>query len=611
MSKIGELPGVTFVLGRVLSRALPSMRAQRRLLVGSSLALAGHMVLRLIEPWPLKFVFDLVAGGPTALALPGGVVLDGSGLLLACALAIPAIAGLGALAAYYNTVGFALVGNRVLTDLRAELYRHLQALSPGFHSREKSGDLIVRVVGDIGLLKEVAVTAFLPLVAHTLVLVAMLGVMLWLHWGLTLAAVSVAPAFWLVSMRQNRRIHAASRKQRQREGQIAATAAESIAAVSVVQSLSLEGAFSRTFEAANEQGFSEGVQGRRLTAQLERSVDVLVAVASGLVIFYGASLVLSRVLSPGDLLVFITYLRRAFRPVKDFAKYSARLSRAAAAGERVLSVLDQEPEVQDAPDATPAPAFRGAVRFVDVDFSHDPETPVLRGISFDVEAGTSLAIVGPAGAGKSTLLGLLLRLHDPDAGRVEVDGVDIRRYTLASLRAQTGIVLQDTILFSGTVGENIALGREGASASDVEAAVQRLGCEAFIAGLPQAYDTEVGERGVTLSSGQRQLIALCRMAIRDVPILILDEPTSALDRGTARSVNAAMTRLVEGRTTIVVTHDLGRAAKAARIVLMDEGRVVRVGTHHELLETDSWYADLSRPGPDEQASKETSRAVGR
>ncbi|MCH6563398.1 MAG: ABC transporter ATP-binding protein [Myxococcales bacterium] len=597
MSRRRRLRGVASSLRRIVVRVLPYLRKQRYAIGVASLALFAEVILRLLEPWPLKFIFDVVAGFVAAegsAAFPAALPSDPMTLLLVCALAIPVITGLRALAAYWNAVGFALVGNRVLTDLRGDLFRHLNSLSLSYHSKARSGDLIVRVIGDVGLLKDATVTALLPLLAHSIVFVGMLGVLFWLHWRLTLVALAVAPLLWLLTQRLTRRIHSVSRRQRKREGAMATTVAESIGAMRVVQSLSLERSFEHTFSAQNEQGFREGVQGKRLAARLERSVDFLVAIATGLAVWYGAHLVLVKELTPGDLFVVVTYLRRCFRPLKDFAKYSARLAKAAAAGERVLEVLDRPVEVQDLPGARPAPEFRGAVSFEKVSFAYEAARPVLEELSFQIDPGQSVVVIGAAGVGKSTLASLLLRLHDPSRGCIRIDGGDIRDYTIESLRRQISIVLQEPVLFAGTVAENIAYGREGASMEEVEQAARLIGIDRFIDTLPDGYDTPVGERGIDLSSGQRQLIAASRAAIRDAPLLILDEPTSSLDGENARMVHEALDRLARSRTTLLITHDLVRAAQVDLILHLGHGRLLEVGSHAELMRSNGPYALLYR-----------------
>ena len=588
-----SLPG----LGRLTRRFWPYLGRERPVIVASLLALYVEIGLRLLEPWPLKVVLDRVvatARGRAFHRLPILDAVDPGTVLALSALAVIVFAGLRALAAYYNTVGFALVGNRVLTAVRSELYGHLQRLSLSFHTGARSGDLIVRVTSDVGLLQDVAVTALLPLFANALTLVGMAAVMIWLNAPLTLLALATGPLFWVFTTRRSRRIRETARRQRQQEGAMAATAAESIGAVKVIHALSLEGTFARAFTGQSRKNLATGVYATRLSAGLERTVDLLIAVGTALVLWFGARLVQRGTMTPGDLIVFLAYLKNAYRPVKDFVKYTGRLAKASAAGERVLDLLDRTPDVRDLPGAVPAPALRGAVRFEGISFAYEPGRPALEQVDCEVQPGQHVALVGPSGSGKSTFVSLILRLYDPTAGRVLIDGRDIRDYTLASLRAQTSVVLQDSILFAATIRDNIAYGAPGAPLEAIEAAARVANVHAFIEALPHGYDTVVGERGVTLSSGQRQRIAIARAAIRRAPVLIFDEPTTGLDGESERAVIEALDRLAQGWTTFLITHDLRLAARADLILYLEDGRVRERGTHLELLQADGCYASLYR-----------------
>jgi ATP-binding cassette subfamily B protein len=597
----------------VVRRFWPLVWRQRLLISGSLAALLAEIGLRLLEPWPLKLIFDYVIapGENTAADLPLVGGLSPMALLGLAAISVVAIMGLRSLAVYCNTVGLTLAGNRILTEMRGDVYRHLQSLSLSFHHRERQGDLTLRLISDVGVLKDVVLTAFFPLFANVLILTGMLVTMFALDWRLALVAAAILPCFWMVSARFGRRIRAASRVQRKREGALASTAAESVAAIKVVQALSLESAFAESFSAVNRGSLADGERVSRLSAALARTVDLFVAVATALVLWYGTRLVLARELSPGDLLVFLTYLKNAFRPVHDFAKYSARLARGSAAADRVLDLLQRTPEIRDLPGAVAAPAFRGAVRFDGVSFAYEPPVHALREVHLDVEPGQRVALTGPSGGGKSTLLSLLLRLYDPHTGRVLVDGRDIRDFTVASLRRQITVVLQDTVLFAAPVRDNIAYGAANASAAEVEAAARLANAHDFISALPRGYDTVLGERGVTLSTGQRQRIAIARAAIRRAPILILDEPTTALDDTNARAISEALERVTRGSTTFLVTHDLRLAASADLVVYMEAGRVVESGPPAALLRTDGPFARLHAVHARETSMTGERIAVGR
>jgi ATP-binding cassette subfamily B protein len=592
-SIVEALPG----LRRVMVRFAPFLRPHRPLLAGATGALIGATLMRLLEPWPLKFVIDRVV--PSASVEGGGSgiaaidALDPMTLLALCAAGLVAVIALRAVFQYLATIGFAIVGNRVLTEVRGVLFRHLQGLSLAFHSRARTGDLTTRLIGDVGMLKETMVTAALPLLANAMVLVGMLAVMLWLDWQLALIALLPLPLLWLGSVRIGRQIQTVSRKQRKLEGDMAATAAEAMAGMRTVQALAIEDRAAESFEVANRKSLKDGVKAKRLAAGLERMVDLLVALATALVLYFGALQVLRGRITPGDLIVFLTYLKATFRPIRSYAKYTARLAKASASGERVIEVLDELPDIRDAPGARPAPALRGEIVFDEVVFAYGDGLPALGPLSLRVAPGTRVALTGPSGAGKSTLTALMLRLYDPTTGRVLYDGADIRDFTLESLRLQTSLVPQETLMFRGTLAENIALGAGRAvSRSEIEEAARRANAHDFIAALPNGYDTQVAERGATLSAGQRQRIAIARAVLRRGPILILDEPTTGLDGANEAAVEEAIWRLAEGRTTLCVTHDLGLAAQADRILYLEHGQIVEDGAHGELLARRGRYARL-------------------
>lgn len=577
MSARPSLARVVPQVRRVLRHFGPHIRQQHPLIAGSLLALLAEVALRLLEPWPLKIVFDGVLGAHRGTGTPGFLRgLEPAALISVCVTAVVVLAGLRALVAYATSVGFALIGNRVLSDLRQALYLHLQRLSLSFHARSGSGELVVRIIGDVGLLKDVAVTALLPLAGNAFVLAGMAAVMLWLDWRLGLLALAVLPIFWISTLRLGRQIHDLARRQRRREGALAARAVESMGGVNTVKALGLEGTFGALFAKESARSLKEGVKAKRLEAGLERSADVLTGVATALVLGYGTVLALRRQISPGDLLVFLSYMKSAFRPLRDFAKYAGRVARAAAAGERVVDLLERTPDVVDRPGAVAAPDLRGAVRFERVTFAYERDQPVLREVDFEVAPGQRVAVVGPSGSGKSTLAGLILRLHDPVSGRVRVDGRDIRDYTVASLRAQVAVLLQDALLFATSVRDNIAYGAPNASGGEIEAAARLAGAHGFIERLPEGYETVVGERGVTLSAGQRQRIAVARAVLSRAPIVILDEPTTGLDVENERAVLQALDRLTADRTTFVITHDLALAATADVVIRLEGGRAAAV-----------------------------------
>ena len=577
----------------VLKAFAPEVLREHRLAGAAIVALLLSTLLRVVEPWPIKVVLDLIAGeSPRGNGFLAASVAQHkpTTVLIAAGFALVFLTALRAMFDYLRTVGFAIASNRVMGRLRADLYRHLQRLSLSFHDQARGGDLLVRVTGDVKMLGDVTVTALLPLLASLLLLAAMFAVMVAMNWKLTLLVLGLLPLSGIATVRIGRRIHEAARKQRRRESQMAATVAQSMAAVKVVQALSLEAKFEEEFAGSNRHDLREGAKTQRLSARLERSIDVLVALATALVLWAGGSMVLRAELSIGELWLFLTYMKRAMQPLQDFAKYAGRLAKAVAAGERIVDVLERSPDVKDLPDASMAPPLRGHIKFENVRFAYSMDRPLFQSLNLELRPGRRVAVVGSSGSGKSTLISMLLRLYDVNEGRVTIDGYDIRSFTLASLRCQIGVVLQDTILFAATVEQNIAFGVAEATSEQVRIAAQLANAESFISRLPQGYATPLGERGVNLSHGQRQRIAIARAAIRKTPILLLDEPTTGLDQLNEHRVSEALERLAVGRTTILATHDYRRAASSDEIIVVDHGRIVEQGTHAELMDLAGAYA---------------------
>ncbi|KAM3106666.1 ABC transporter ATP-binding protein [Phormidesmis sp. 146-33] len=580
-------------LQRIVQRFQPQIRKQGVLLTVSILGLFVEVFARLLEPWPLKLIFDhLLIPTPDAapLSIPFLDLTNASTLLMISAFAIVGVAGLQATAAYISLVGMSLAASRIITEIRADLYAHLQRLSLSFHYKAKGGDLLTRITSDIDRLRDVTVTAAVPLLVNTVTLVGMVGVMFWMDWELALIAVTVLPLFILSSTKITHQIHKVAREQRKREGAMAATASEAIGAIKVVQALSLEDMLEDLFARENEKSLEDVAKTQQLSAGLQRTVELLVAIATALVLWRGVHLILRGSATPGDLLVFISYLKTAFRPTRQLAKHIAMISKATASGERIIDLLDILPDVRDKRGAIVAPAFHGRVLFQNVCFGYEPDKLILDRLSFEVQPGQRVALVGSSGGGKSTLVSLLLRLYDPISGQILIDHHDLRDYKLSSLRRQISIVLQDSILFGVSVRDNIAYGALGATDEQIIAAARLANAHDFIMGLPDGYDTVLGERGATLSGGQRQRIAIARAAVRQAPIVILDEPTVGLDNENEHAVTEALRRLTQDCTTFLITHDLRAAIDADLIFYIEKGRILERGTHTELLHLGQRYA---------------------
>jgi ATP-binding cassette, subfamily B, bacterial len=585
-SKEKELQAVLPGIKLIIRKFWPEISRKKYLIGGSFLALLVETGCRLLEPWPLKFVFDRIL-------VPQSQATGQPTLLLALlTLAILAIAGVGSFAAYLSTWGMTLAAVEVLTEVRGNLYSHLQRLSLSFYHKYQTGDLITRVTADIESMRIVTIKIVLPFITNIIALVGMMVVMLWLNWQLTLVAIAIFPLFTILTTRLIRRIRFLARQHRNSEGVLASTATETIMGIKVVQALSLHELLDGIFREQNHKSLEESAEYLKLSAVLQRTVQVLMAVILAIVLWRGSLLVLHKSLTPGDLLVFISYLRNALEPVRKLATQIGQIAKATASGERVIDILDYEPNVKDLPNSQKAHPFFGVVRFENVTFGYEPDYPILKKINLVVEPGQKIAVVGPSGSGKSTLVSLLLRLYDPTEGRILIDGQDIREYKLDSLRQQISIVLQDSLLFSATIQENIAYGKLGVSRREIEQAAYIANADDFINNFPQNYQTIVGERGANLSGGQRQRIAIARAAIRQAPIVILDEPTTGLDSASETIVITALERLTQEKTTFLITHNLKIVENADLIIYMEAGQILEQGTHAELLKKGDRYATL-------------------
>ncbi len=579
---------------RILRKFSPYIRKRKVVISAAFFALLFETGLRLLEPWPLKYIFDYVLvpayNNAPSVANPFG--LSPMMLLAFLALASVGIAVVGSIASYLSTYGMSLAVVEILSEVRGNLFDRLQHLSLAFHHQFKSGDLITRVTADIEKMRLVITKTTLPLFTNTVLLVGMTAIMFWINWELALVAVAIFPLLFVLTSKMISRIRKFAKAHRNSEGVLASVTGETIGAIKVVQILSLQKMLNDIFLAQNKKSLDEGIESLRLSAALERTVQVLMAVMLAAVLWRGSYVVLHKQLTPGDLLVFMTYMRNALEPMRRLSNQIGQIAKATASGERVVELLEYEPEVRDLLRAKKAHAFFGAVRFEDVSFGYAPGRDILKNVSFSIQPGQQIAVVGASGSGKSTLVSLILRLYDPVAGRILIDGQDIREYTIDSLRRQTSVVLQDSVLFAQSVRENIAYGKLGASDKEIEKAARLANAHDFIINLPQGYDTVLSERGGTLSGGQRQRIAIARAAIRSAPIIILDEPTTGLDYKSEYAVNTALARLTEGKTTFTISHNLKAVEKADTIFYVEAGSIIEQGTHSDLMELGESYATL-------------------
>ena len=557
----------------VLARLASPYRARTALAV---VTLVAYTAVALLPPYLSKLAVDdgIAAGDVETLTL----------VVIAFLIAGVAAFVLSGAQTYFT----GWVGERGLADLRIRLFDHLQRLSLGYYERNRTGATVSRITNDVEALDQLVTDGISSLVQNTLVLAGTVVVLFLLDWRLALATLIVLPLMGLATAWFRSRSNHAYRRVRERLGVVTATLAEDISGMRVVQSFTREPTSQSTFRGVNERYRESNYETVILNGLYFPAVDILSSVATAIVLGVGGWLVVEDEMTVGTLLAFTLYLANFFDPVQQLSQLYNTFLSATAALDRITAVLDEEPDIVDSSDARELPRIEGQVRFDHVRFGYGDLPDVLHDFDLGVPAGTTVALVGHTGAGKSTIAKLLARFYDPRDGRITIDGTDLRGVTQESLRRQLGIVPQEGFLFGGSIADNIAFGRPGATRAEIEASADAVGADAFIADLPDGYDTEVGERGFKLSLGQRQLVAFARALLADPRILILDEATSSVDIGTERRIDRGLRRLLTGRTAFIIAHRLSTIRRADLIVVLDHGRIVDAGTHDEL---------VGRPGP--------------
>ncbi len=573
------------------------------------LAMLVETGMSLASPWPLKVIIDNVVGShklPHALdeivrpMLDQGNKLQVAGL---AALAFVIIALVGALASYVDNYYTESVGQWVAHDLRMRTYHHLQRLSLGYYNTHQTGTLLSTITTDIETIQDFASSSTLDILIDMLTIVSMLGLMFWLNWDFTMIAVAVTPFMLFFISRFKKAVKKATHQVRKEESEIVAVVQQGLESMQVIEAFGRQDMEQEALAQVSHATVNAALKARKVKSLLSPIVTITVAFCTAVVLWRGAALILRDVMTIGALTVYLAYLTKFFKPVKDLATTTNAIAQAAVGVERVQAILETDTILPERPDAFEPRFLKGDIEFEHVKFGYTADCPVLKDVSFKIESGQMVGIVGPTGSGKSTVVSLVPRFYDPIGGCVKIDGRDVREYKVNPLREQIGYVLQDTVLFRGTILENIAFGRPNATRAEIVDAARLANADEFISAMPKGYDTMVGERGSTLSGGQRQRIGIARVMVRNSPILLLDEPTAALDSESEKLVIEALERLMKGRTVVTIAHRLSTIRDANMIIVINGGVVAESGNHDQLMALNGIYADLHRTQYDSAAAR--------
>lgn len=577
--------GRTWSVARRFTSDLAPHRVTITLVV---LAVLGTVGLEILKPWPIQWIIDAGLSGKVESPFSAPQII------LYGALAALLIVATDAALDYYAGITTSRIGRSVTRSIRGRLFTHLTRLSPEVHARHKTGDLLVRVMGDVPMVRAMLVDSSVALLTRSLLVVGTIAAMLWVDVRLTLVVLAVVPVFlWLVSL-ISRRLADAARGQRRKEGELADYLHETLAAVPVIQSLGRAELVQARFTDSNKRTARAEMKAARLSTRLSVSVEALFGTCAAVALGYGSQRVANGDLSLGQLVMFLAYVRSLLKPVRSSSKHSDRLAKGTACAERILEILDEPVAIVDGPQRTRPAASPRELRFEGVHFSYAGEVEALRGVDVTFRRGELAGLFGRSGSGKSTVAALCVRLYDPTSGVIRLDGTDLREHELVGLREAYALSMQESVLFGESIRENLRLGRPDASDADLERALAAAGALTFVTSLPHGLDTELGSNGVGLSGGERRRLCLARVLLREAPIVIVDEPFSGLDRPAVERVRNTLVELASTRLVIVIAHDLDRLEVFDRIVFMEDGRIVDQGTHAELVARSAAYRGSTR-----------------
>ncbi len=584
----------------MLSLIRQLVRPYRGMLFIILTAMMIETAMSLAAPWPLKVIIDNVAGGHRLpswwrdLLGPALGTESKMHVALLAGIATVLIAGIGAIAGYIDNYFTESVGQYVAHDLRVRTFHHLQRLSLGYYNTHQVGNLLSTITTDIQTIQAFASSSTLGILVDTLTIVGMLALMFWMNWDFTLVALAVMPFLLFFVSRFKKAVKKATHSVRSRQANIVAVVQQALESMPVIKAFDGQKITEEQLSNVSIATVNAALAARRVKSLLSPVVAVMVALCIAIVLWRGAYLILAGAMTVGALTVYLSYLTKFFKPVKDLATTTNAIAQAAVGVERIRAILEADAIIPERDDAIEPRNIKGEITFQNVAFAYPGSGSVLKDVSFHISPGQMVGIVGPTGGGKSTVLSLIPRFYDTISGKVIIDGHDVRDYKLHDLRDHIGYVLQDTVLFPGTILENIAFGRPSATRAEIIEAARLADADEFIARMPLGYDTMVGERGLTLSGGQRQRIGIARVMVRNSPILLLDEPTAALDSESEKLVMGALERLMKGRTVITVAHRLATIRDADEILVISGGAVAEKGSHEQLITMNGIYAALHR-----------------
>ncbi len=561
-------------------RLLSYLKPYKKLLILSVFFMILVSLSNLVVPWIIKDVIDRVLEEKDLR------------MLYIIIVAILVTFFIRALTTFGHRYLMGYIGQAVIMDIRNALYRHLQRLSIAYYDRRRTGDIMSNLTNDISALQTAIVTDFISLVQESAIFIGSFGSMIYLQWKLTVLCLVIVPLVSYVIKFFGKKLHNSGKDVQESLADVTSMLQETIQGVRIVRSFNRGAYEEKRFRKINQLSFAAAVRAIRQQSQMTPFVEFLAAIAVCAIIWYGGVSVIDGVMSTGELIAFLIYAINLANPTRRVAESVGNIQKSLAAAERVFSILDEQPEVQNKEKAKDIEVGEGRVEARHVSFSYEEAKPVLTDLNFLAEAGQTIALVGPSGSGKTTIANLLPRFYDVTGGGIYIDGIDIREFTISSLREHIGLVPQDTLLFNTTIKENILYGKLDATDEEVWSAVKAANAEKFIRELPNGIETKVGDRGLVLSGGQRQRIAIARAILKDPAILILDEATSALDTESEKIVQDALEKLMVGRTSFVIAHRLSTVKNADQIFVLNNGHIEESGTHDELINKGGLYHEL-------------------